>query len=199
MAAFGKHSTAELKKGFDALHWQNPPSFDMWLREVETTRKRGFSVDRGNYIAGVTVVAVPILDSKEHMAYALAQGLCRARRSAMDAARNRRRLGARHPYQRRPRQSGRLRPRQPDRHAAGPCGQHGRLGSLEPRPLRDGPTGCEIPERGRRQRCCVDLDDAHMLLQAWARRRPIHRKHTIYAASPISRARLKAAVLKSGK
>jgi DNA-binding IclR family transcriptional regulator len=72
VAAFGKHSTAELKAGFDALRWQHPPTFDMWLKEVETTRKRGFSVDRGNYIAGVTVVAVPILDSNGHMAYALA-------------------------------------------------------------------------------------------------------------------------------
>jgi DNA-binding IclR family transcriptional regulator len=72
VAAFGNFSTDELRSGFDSLRWQNPLSFDAWLKEVNTTRKRGFGVDRGNYIAGVTVIAVPILDSKQHMAFGLA-------------------------------------------------------------------------------------------------------------------------------
>ena len=63
VAAFGGYNEAELAAGFAALRWQNPPSLDSWLKDVEATRKRGYGVDRGNYIAGVTVVAAAVLET----------------------------------------------------------------------------------------------------------------------------------------
>lgn len=72
VAAFGGYTEAELESGFAGLRWQNSPSFEQWLSEVETTRKRGFGVDNGNYLAGVTVVAAPILNASGHMTYGIA-------------------------------------------------------------------------------------------------------------------------------
>lgn len=59
-AAFGNHSEATLRKRFDALRWDNPPGFPEWSAQVEQTRARGWAIDEGNYIAGVTVVAAPV-------------------------------------------------------------------------------------------------------------------------------------------
>jgi DNA-binding IclR family transcriptional regulator len=71
VAAFGDHPWSEIEKRFKALRWQQAPNLEAWKREVETVRKRRFSVDRGNYIAGVTVVAVPVLDARGHVVHAL--------------------------------------------------------------------------------------------------------------------------------
>jgi DNA-binding IclR family transcriptional regulator len=60
VAAFGNYSPAELERRFVNLRWDNPPAFEAWLAEVEETRMRGFALDQGNYIAGVTVVAAPV-------------------------------------------------------------------------------------------------------------------------------------------
>ena len=53
---------AEIDKRFRALRWHNAPTYAAWRKEVETARRQGFSIDRGNSIAGVTVVAVPVLN-----------------------------------------------------------------------------------------------------------------------------------------
>jgi DNA-binding IclR family transcriptional regulator len=72
VAAFGEYTPAELKSGFESLRWQNPPTFEAWMKEVEITRTHGYGIDRGNYIAGVTVVGTPVLDSKQRMVFGLA-------------------------------------------------------------------------------------------------------------------------------
>lgn len=72
VAAFGGYSEADLEAGFTALHWQNAPSLESWMKDIEATRERGYGVDRGNYIAGVTVVAAPVLNPAGRMAYGLA-------------------------------------------------------------------------------------------------------------------------------
>jgi DNA-binding IclR family transcriptional regulator len=60
IAAFGDYPEAQLKERFDKLHWDNPPSFAQWLEQVAETRRQGFGIDDGNYIAGVTVLAAPV-------------------------------------------------------------------------------------------------------------------------------------------
>jgi DNA-binding IclR family transcriptional regulator len=61
VAAFGNHPPAEIQKRFKALRWNDPPSYAAWCREVDTVRRQGFSIDRNDYIAGITIVAVPVL------------------------------------------------------------------------------------------------------------------------------------------
>ena len=80
LAAFSSHPPAEIEKRFRALRWNNAPSYEAWRKEVETVRRQGYSIDRGNYIAGVTIVAVPVLERPGHdLAHA---GLGRPQRPA---------------------------------------------------------------------------------------------------------------------
>lgn len=60
-----------LKAGFAKLTWDTPPDFRTWMDEVERTRSEGFAVDRGNYISGVTILAVPFLDSSGRMTHSI--------------------------------------------------------------------------------------------------------------------------------
>lgn len=79
IAAFGDYSTAELERRFVKLRWDDPPAFDTWLAEVEEARLRGFALDHGNYIAGVTVVAAPVWTTPGGPTHALvATGLGKA-------------------------------------------------------------------------------------------------------------------------
>lgn len=61
IAAFGGHREQVIRDKFATLRWDNPPAFDDWLAEVEQTRRQGYGVDDGNYIAGVQVVAAPVM------------------------------------------------------------------------------------------------------------------------------------------
>ena len=66
-AAFNVQDEAALKSGFDKLVWDHPPAFETWMEEVREARDRGYSVDQGTYISGVTVVAVPVFGSNNAM------------------------------------------------------------------------------------------------------------------------------------
>lgn len=66
-AAFNAPGEKALRHGFDKLSWDHPPGFEEWLAEIEQTRARGYAVDQGAYIAGVTVVAVPAFDAGGRM------------------------------------------------------------------------------------------------------------------------------------
>ncbi len=63
VGAFGGHSKEALKAKFETLRWQKPLSFPEWLEEVELARRKGHSSDSGNYIGGITLIAVPVLDA----------------------------------------------------------------------------------------------------------------------------------------
>jgi DNA-binding IclR family transcriptional regulator len=58
-AAFGNMAPQQLKDGFAKLRWDKPPTFSQWLKNVEATRTSGCAVDSGDYMRGITVVAVP--------------------------------------------------------------------------------------------------------------------------------------------
>jgi DNA-binding IclR family transcriptional regulator len=66
-AAFNVTDEATLKKGFQKLVWDHPPAYDTWIDEIRQARERGYSVDQGTYISGVTVVAVPVLGTSGAM------------------------------------------------------------------------------------------------------------------------------------
>lgn len=61
IAAYGGYPSAELQRRFDLLRWDNPPAYSEWLEQVTQTRSQGFATDAGNYIAGVSVIAAPVL------------------------------------------------------------------------------------------------------------------------------------------
>ncbi|MCQ4158621.1 helix-turn-helix domain-containing protein [Roseomonas sp. GC11] len=61
VAAFGGHPAREVERRFHALRWENPPTLEQWRGDVEATRHSGYAIDEGRYIAGVTVIAAPVL------------------------------------------------------------------------------------------------------------------------------------------
>jgi DNA-binding IclR family transcriptional regulator len=71
IAAFGSHGEAAIERRFADLRWDEPPGYDRWLSEVAEARTRGYAVDDGNYIAGVTVIAAPVLRSDGTPSHAL--------------------------------------------------------------------------------------------------------------------------------
>jgi len=60
VAAFGGHSEREIESRFTALRWDEPPTFQDWQSQVERTRARGFALDEGNYMSGLTVIGAPV-------------------------------------------------------------------------------------------------------------------------------------------
>jgi DNA-binding IclR family transcriptional regulator len=77
IAAFSDCPEAELRERFAELRWDAPPSFRTWLAEVREARNRGYAVDAGNYLAGMTVVAAPVWKDRgapSHALVALALG-----------------------------------------------------------------------------------------------------------------------------
>jgi DNA-binding IclR family transcriptional regulator len=62
VAAFNGMDAAVLRSQFAQLHWDNPPAVEDWLEQIEQTRSDGYGVDRGDYISGVTIIAVPLFD-----------------------------------------------------------------------------------------------------------------------------------------
>lgn len=71
IAAFGGHSDAALQKRFATLRWDDPPSYADWCAQVAQTRQRGWAIDEGNYIAGITVVAAPVWNTPNSPGHAL--------------------------------------------------------------------------------------------------------------------------------
>lgn len=71
IAAFGQHDPAAIETRFHTLRWEDPPTFEHWQQQVELTRERGYAIDEGNYIAGVTVVAVPVWKTRDKLSHAL--------------------------------------------------------------------------------------------------------------------------------
>jgi len=71
VAAFGDHTWDEIERRFRSLRWENAPEFEVWKKEVEQVKREGYSMDRGNYINGVAIISVPILDNNKHMSQSI--------------------------------------------------------------------------------------------------------------------------------
>lgn len=71
IAAFGQHSEADLESRWRGLRWDDPPTYEQWKEQVAQTAERGFAVDEGNYISGVTVVAAPVWKSRGKLSHAI--------------------------------------------------------------------------------------------------------------------------------
>ena len=71
IAAFDNHSEDELRERFKTLRWDEPPTFEEWMQQIEETRQQGFAIDAGNYISGVCVLAAPVWKSRDKLSHAL--------------------------------------------------------------------------------------------------------------------------------
>lgn len=67
VAAFGHHPWSHVARRFRSLRWDNAPRLGVWRKEVESVKRNGYSIDRGNYINGVAIIAVPVLDTNRRM------------------------------------------------------------------------------------------------------------------------------------
>ena len=63
MAAHSGLSAVELRRKLSELRWEDGPSFETYMREVEGARQNGYAVDQGNFVKGVVTISSPILDS----------------------------------------------------------------------------------------------------------------------------------------
>jgi len=71
IAAWSGQPWPVLERHFRGLRWDRPPSWSAWRAEVEATRAKGYAVDEGNYIRGVTVVAAPVTDARLAVSHVL--------------------------------------------------------------------------------------------------------------------------------
>lgn len=71
IAAHSGEGWVELRKKFNAIQWDCAPKFADWRKEVEQARERGWSVDRDNFMNGITVVAVPVLSRSGTLTHTL--------------------------------------------------------------------------------------------------------------------------------
>lgn len=71
IAAHSGEGWVELRKKFNAIQWDCAPKFADWRKEVEQARARGWSVDKDNFMNGITVVAVPVLSSSGVLTHTL--------------------------------------------------------------------------------------------------------------------------------
>ncbi len=62
MAAHSDVSDSKLRVAFMRLRWEQPISFDRYRDEVREVKARGYAIDDGCYMRGVTSVAAPVLN-----------------------------------------------------------------------------------------------------------------------------------------
>lgn len=63
MAAYSNLNPTELRSKLSQLRWDDGPSFEIFMREVEAVRQLGYAIDNGNYVKGIVTVSSPILDA----------------------------------------------------------------------------------------------------------------------------------------
>ena len=63
MAAHSSLSIVELRTRLSELRWEEGPSFETYMREVEGVRQHGYAIDNGNYVRGVVTASSPILQA----------------------------------------------------------------------------------------------------------------------------------------
>jgi len=66
MAAYSTLSPAELRTHISGLRWEDGPSFEAYMRDVEKVREVGYATDEGHYVKGITTISSPILDEHRH-------------------------------------------------------------------------------------------------------------------------------------
>ena len=71
LAAFSPFEAKEVEARFKKIRWDVPPTLSDWRLEVKAARLNHYSVDEGQYLSGITVVAAPILDASSYMTHGI--------------------------------------------------------------------------------------------------------------------------------
>src|SRR3546814_14965123 len=76
----------DLRRNIEELRWQSPPALDDYARSVADAG-RGWAIDEGNYIKGVTTIAAAIADRQEIVRYCITSILFDGQLAGDDLAR----------------------------------------------------------------------------------------------------------------
>src|SRR3546814_6708320 len=76
----------DLRRNIEELRWQSPPALDDYARSVADAG-RGWAIDEGNYIKGVTTIAAAIADRQEIVRYCITSILFDGQLAGADLAR----------------------------------------------------------------------------------------------------------------
>jgi len=60
-----------VEKRFRALHWHNAPKYETWRKDIESVRRKGYSIDRATTSTGVVIVAVPVLTTQQTISHTI--------------------------------------------------------------------------------------------------------------------------------
>ncbi|MDX5361555.1 MAG: IclR family transcriptional regulator [Alphaproteobacteria bacterium] len=63
-AAYSQLPAGDLRRRYEAIRLQDPQTFEDWLEDVEEVHRRGYAIDRGNYVRGVTTISAPVLNKQ---------------------------------------------------------------------------------------------------------------------------------------
>lgn len=61
-AGYSDEPKTVLKRRFNEIRWDQPPSFDEFLEQAKETRDKGYAMDDQNFAMGTVSMAVPIFD-----------------------------------------------------------------------------------------------------------------------------------------
>ena len=70
-AAYSELPWRDIEKKFREVRWGKTPDLAAWRKDLDLVRQKGYSMDKGNYIPGVTIIAAPILDAQGHLTHSL--------------------------------------------------------------------------------------------------------------------------------
>lgn len=70
-AAYCGLSQDEIARQFAALRWQQPMTLQTFLAESALTRSRGWAMDDGVFLPGVTTVSAPVLDDADKLIFCM--------------------------------------------------------------------------------------------------------------------------------
>lgn len=71
VAAFSRRPWTEIEARFKTLRWEESVATETWAREVERARRNHVGIDRGRFVSGVTLLAVPVFDHLERLTHTI--------------------------------------------------------------------------------------------------------------------------------